>query len=164
MLNILILIIFYILVISNKYLSKELYKNRTLQLLIFIVSVLSIYNNVHVGFQLLGLTAIIMFTMDRDDLDYNKIMKGFKFKSENFNFKLRNPFVINKKIKNKIVNKIQQQKVNSKIEYDDTMSDSGESEFDDNVSEIDPNDYVADIDPSINDDINSMVSKYINTQ
>lgn len=151
----LIIAVFTLLLLSNSVLSKRLKKNSSLQLLLALLIILFSYNNVHIGFLMLAILGTVLLSVKGENLSYTKIMDSFGFNADflSFNFNFENPF----------------SGLTSKLELDADDEDErteiaseAESEFDDNVSEIDPNDYISELDPTVNLDIDSMMSNYMN--
>lgn len=150
-----ILTIFYLLIFSNSVLSETLRTNGSLKLLLGLITVLFSYNDIHIGFLMLAIVVITLLSVKRQNLNFDTIMNSFGFNPELFKFDIPSlPTMPSLSSLSSPFNDI------TTLTEDETTSEA-ESEFDDNVSDIDPNDYITDMDPTVNSDIDDLVNNYL---
>ena len=151
-----VIAIFTLLILSNTTLSKRLRTNRSLQLLLALIIILFSYNDIHIGFLMLSIVTTVLLSVKREHLSFDKIMNSFGFNPDLFSLPnlsdlptISNPF---KGLTTKL-----------DLEPDDhtEAASEAESEFDDNVSDIDPSDYVTELDPTVTSDLDSLVNNYL---
>lgn len=143
---IVILTIFTLMILSNSTLSERLKSNNSLQLLIALLVILFAYNDIHIGFLMLAILFTVLLSVKKNDLSFEKIINSFGFNADIFDF--TNPFA----------------GLTSNLNLDSPNTDitsEADSEFDDNVSDIDPNDYITEMDTSVNNDIDNLFDNYL---
>ncbi len=155
-----VIAIFTLLILSNTTLSKRLRTNRSLQLLLALVIILFSYNNIHVGFLMLAIVTTVLLSIKREQLSFDKIMNSFGFNPELFSFpSMPSLPTISNPLKGLMTN-LDLDLEPDPDNYTETASEA-ESEFDDNVSDIDPNEYVTELDPTVTSDLDSLVNNYL---
>ena len=104
---------------------------------------------------MLAILGVILLSIESGQLGYDNIMNSFGFNPDLLKFNIKNPF------KNRLKNLTGKFDLEPE-DKDDVKSEAEESEFDDNVSDIDPNDYITEMDSTVNNDIDKLVNSYLN--
>lgn len=150
-----VLVTYILLILSNSVLSKRLRTNRSLQLLLLLVVFLFAYNKIHVGFLMLAIMGVTLLSIDKSDLSFDAIMNSFGFNPQLFTL----PSIQLPTLSNPFSSLTSSLNLDAPNQQDATSE--AESEFDDNVSDIDPNDYIAEMDATVNNDIDNLVNNYL---
>lgn len=151
-----VIAIFTLLILSNTTLSRRLRTNRSLQLLLALLIILFSYNDIHIGFLMLAILTTVTLSIKREHLSFDKIMNSFGFNPDLFSLPSLPSLPT-------ISNPLKGLTAKLDLEADDTTeaASEAESEFDDNVSDIDPSEYVTELDPTVTSDLDSLVNSYL---
>ena len=103
---------------------------------------------------MLSTVVITLLSVKRKNLNFDTIMNSFGFNPELFKFNMSSlPSLPS-------LPSFQDYQSIPTLSEEETASEA-ESEFDDNVSDIDPNDYMTDMDLTVNNDIDDLVNSYL---
>lgn len=109
---------------------------------------------------MLALITTVLLSVKSDQLSYDKIMNSFGFNPELLSFPSLSSLP---SISNPLKGLTSKLNLEPDEEAPEGASEA-ESEFDDNVSDIDPNDFTMEMDPSVNTDLDNLVNSYLNQE